>query len=270
MTLPSFAEMQPLEGQFKAMVRRRRRQPDPPPPPPTGPTAAPWGFALVVIALLAITLLLGGCVQLDTTVQFPAPGRLQLQQTSRSATGQPLPWQQQLASALRSTPWSIRQNHGELLLQAPVLPAPDALALLRTTLRSAADLAALPLPEPQLELRERNWLLGVRQQVHLSLDLRAVQALPGLQLTLQFEPASLRSVRHAMPQSVQQLPASRRQRERLRWPLQPGAVNELDLACWRWSKLGLGALLIAALLALSAGLQRLRLAAGFGLPQLPA
>jgi hypothetical protein len=47
-------------------------------------------------------------------------------------------------------------------------------------------------------------------------------------------------------------------------------VNRLELVCWRGSRLGLGALGVALLLALVSLLQRLRLAAGFGLPQLPA
>ncbi|MDA0964489.1 MAG: DUF3153 domain-containing protein, partial [Cyanobacteria bacterium] len=58
--------------------------------------------------------------------------------------------------------------------------------------------------------------------------------------------------------------------EAVRWRLEPGAVNTLQLSCWRWSKLGLGTLAISLLLLLVALLQRLRIAAGFGLPQLPA
>jgi hypothetical protein len=52
--------------------------------------------------------------------------------------------------------------------------------------------------------------------------------------------------------------------------LQPSALNRLELSCWRWSRLGLGAVGVALLLGLVSLLQRLRLAAGFGLPQLPA
>jgi hypothetical protein len=190
MTLPSLGEMQPLEGEFKAMARsrRRRRQSDEPPPPPTGPTQAPLGFALVAIALLLITVLLGGCVQLETTIQLPSPGRLQISQTSLSATGQPLPWQQQLAVALRQTPLRITADHGRQTLTAPVLPAADALALLGSSLQDAARLAGVSLPEPQLSLKERNWLLGVRQQLVIELDLRQLQPLPGLSLTVQLEP----------------------------------------------------------------------------------
>jgi hypothetical protein len=52
--------------------------------------------------------------------------------------------------------------------------------------------------------------------------------------------------------------------------LQPGAINQLQFSCWRWSRLGLGALVIGVLLVVVAVLQRLKLAAGFGPPQLPA
>jgi hypothetical protein len=272
MTLPSLGEMQPLEGEFKAMARsrRRRRLPEEPPPPPTGPTQAPLGFAVVAIALLLITVLLGGCVQLETSLKLPSPGRLQLTQTSLSATGRPLPWQQQLAVALRQTPLRISANHGRQTLTAPVLPAPDALALLGSSLQQGARLAGVSLPEPQLSLQERNWLLGVRQQLLLELDLRQLQPLPGLSLTVQLEPMRPRAVRLAEPLPAVASVSGRAQSPRLRWSLQPGALNRLELSCWRWSRLGLGGLAIALLLVLVSGLQRLRLAAGFGLPQLPA
>lgn len=272
MTLPSLGEMQPLEGEFKAMARsrRRRRQSDEPPPPPTGPTQAPLGFALVAIALLLITVLLGGCVQLETTIQLPSPGRLQISQTSLSATGQPLPWQQQLAVALRQTPLRITADHGRQTLTAPVLPAADALALLGSSLQDAARLAGVSLPEPQLSLKERNWLLGVRQQLVIELDLRQLQPLPGLSLTVQLEPMRPRAVRLAEPLPAVASVSGRVQTPRLRWSLQPGALNRLQLSCWRWSRLGLGGLAIALLLVMVSVLQRLRLAAGFGLPQLPA
>lgn len=272
MTLPSLGEMQPLEGEFKAMARsrRRRRLPEEPPPPPTGPTQAPLGFALVAIALLLITVLLGGCVQLETSLNLPSPGRLQLTQTSLSATGRPLPWQQQLAVALRQTPLRITADHGRQTLTAPVLPAPDALALLGSSLQQGARLAGVSLPEPQLSLQERNWLLGVRQQLQLELDLRQLQPLPGLSLTVQLEPMRPRAVRLAEPLPAVASVSGRAQSPRLRWSLQPGALNRLELSCWRWSRLGLGGLAIALLLVMVSVLQRLRLAAGFGLPQLPA
>lgn len=255
MTLPSLAEVKPLEGQYTGIARRRRRGPPPPPPPPTGPTSAPWGFAVVALALLLLTVLLGGCVDLDTQLRFPAPGRVQISQVSRSSSGRPLPWQQQLA---------------ERLGPSRPLPAPQALALLSNSLEQAAELAAVDLPPPELILQERNWLLGVRQSFRCSLDLRGVEPLPGLHLSLELEPLALRAVRRAQPLPAEAVSRRGKAPAQVRWPLQPGAVNSFEFSCWRWSRLGLGALLIALLLALVALLQRLRLAAGFGLPQLPA
>jgi hypothetical protein len=47
-------------------------------------------------------------------------------------------------------------------------------------------------------------------------------------------------------------------------------LNRLELRCWRWSPLGLGGCVIALILPLVLGLQRLRRQLGFGLPELPA
>ena len=271
MTLPSLAEVQPLEGQAQALARRRRRPIAPPPPaPPTGPTTAPWGFALVALALLLITALLGGCVDLETSLRFTAPGQLQISQSSQSSTGSPLPWQRQLAADLQASAWKQRQNHGELQLRAPALPARQALDLLASTVKQGAALAAVDLPDPDFALIERNWLLGVRQRFHCSLDLRGLQPLPGLQLSLSLEPLPQRAVRRAEPLPVQVKRSSQGNSSALVWRLQPGSMNQLDFTCWRWSRLGVWALLIGLLLALVALLQRLKLAAGFGPPQLPA
>lgn len=276
MTLPSLGEMEPLEGEFKAMARsrRRRRPEDDPPPPPTGPTRAPLGFAVVALVLLLLTALLGGCVQLDTTLRLPSPGRVQITQTSLSGTGRPLPWQRQLGEALQGTPLRLSVDQGRQTLTSPVLPAADGLELWRTSLQTGARLAGQTLPDPQLHLSERNWLLGVRQQLRIELDLRQLEALPGLRLRLELEPLPLRAVRLAEP-----LPAEARSRTgaargglppRVRWTLQPGALNRLETSSWRWSRLGLGGLAVAVLLVVVSVLQRLRLAAGFGLPQLPS
>ncbi|MEY4359168.1 MAG: hypothetical protein RLZZ631_654 [Cyanobacteriota bacterium] len=270
MTLPTLGEMQPLEGQVKALARRRRRLPPPPPAPPTGPTRAPLGFALVAIALLLITVLLGGCVDLETSLRFPAPGRVQISQTSLSSTGRSLPWQRQLAADLHDQPLQQRQELGRLQLRAKALPAAEALALLSNTIERGAALAALDLPPPQFSLQERNWLLGVRQQFRCQLDLRGLQPLPGLQLSVDLAPLPLRAVRQAEPLPALATPHHKGQPDQVVWTLQPGALNALTFSCWRWSRLGVGALLIALLLALVALLQRLKLAAGFGPPQLPA
>ena len=272
MTLPSLGEMKPLEGELKAMARqrRRRRRPPEPPPPPTGPTQAPVGFAVVAVLLLLITALLGGCVDLETQLHFPAPGRLQFEQRSQSLTDQPLPWQAQWRQTLRGRSLKVHQDHGLLEVRSPVLPAAQALRLLEDSLAQGAELANLDLPAPELQFSERNWLIGVRQQLILRLDLETLQPLPGLKLSVDMDPMALRAIQASGPIPAQALRRAKDEPEAVRWRLQPGSVNTLQLSCWRWSKLGLGSLAITLLLLLVALLQRLRLAAGFGLPQLPA
>ncbi len=271
MTLPSLAELEGLEGASRPLARRRRSQAPPPPAPPTGPTRPPWGLALLAGLVLLLTVLLGGCVRLDASLHFPGPGRLQISQSSLSATGRSLPWQRQWAAALgTSSRLRLRQDQGLQTLSAPVLPGAQALALLEASWATGARLAGLELPPPRLRLEEHNWLLGVQQHVSVELDLRDVPALPGLDLHLHLDPVGPRAVRLAQPLPARAVSARGTPAHSLDWTLQPGALNRLELRCWRWSRLGLGSLAIAALLALALLLQRLRRLAGFGLPELPA
>lgn len=264
-SLPSLGEMQSLGSDVQALASRRRRQrPSAPPPPPTGPTSAPWGFALVAIALLLLTVLLGGCVQVDTTLHLAGPGRVQVLQTSQSSTDHALPWQRHLAASQRDSGLQAQLRHGRLAWRSQVLPAEQALALLQNSLEQSAESAGLTLPSPHLKLKERNWLLGVRQQLDVQVDLTALEPLPGLGLRLIVEPLALRAVQAADPSPAQAAGAG------VRWSLQPGAINSFSARCWRWSRLGLGSLVILLLLAVVLLLQRLRVWAGYGLPELPA
>ncbi len=264
--VPSLGDLELVEGRSPMQGWRRRPKPEPPPPPPVGTTTMPWGFALVAVALLLITTLLAGCVQVETSLNFPAPGRLQITQTSTSATGQALPWQRDLAAALGGGSVVVERDHGRQSLRNRALPADQALAWLGQSLGRGAALAGVNLPKPELTLRERNWLIGVQQHMELAIDLTAVKSLPGLDLAFRFAPLELQAVQLATPNPVQAGPRA----HDLRWRLETGALNRLAWRTWRWSRLGLGALAVVLLLGLALLLQRLRLRAGYGFPQLPA
>lgn len=115
----------------------------------------------------------------------------------------------------------------------------------------AAGEAGESVPAPRLEVRERNWLVGVDQRVWLDLDLRELPPLPAVDLSIGLESVRAAAVRHAEPETVQAAIGSR-----LIWPLRLGSLNRLELRCWRWSPLGLGGCAIALLLPLVLGLQR--------------
>lgn len=270
LTLPTLGEAESLQLRANAgsMGRRRPRQEEAPPPPPVGPTQVPWGFAVLLSVLLLLAALLGGCMQVSTAVHFPAPGRIQLEQTFSSTTGQRLPWQDQYVKGIRALPHRLDQRGGELRLRSPVLSSKQAAAWLQESVGVAARLGGLEFPPPALSLQERNWLIGVRQQLLFELDLSATGPWPGVELELRLEPLALGSVRLAEPLAPRAELGSGR--SVVVWSLRSGAVNRLELRAWRWSRLGLGSVVIVLVLALVLILQRLRWQVGFRLPELPA
>ncbi|MFZ0409552.1 MAG: DUF3153 domain-containing protein [Cyanobium sp.] len=276
LTLPDLGQQGAmLEGSGASVTARRRRRPPPEPPPPVGPTSAPVGFAAMVAVLLALLLLLpllGGCMEVRSELRFEGPGRLQLSHRLRSDSGQLTPWQRRFAEALRAGPPPFQsQRQGEVqVISTAVLPADQALAALRRSLDVAAELAGVNLPVAELQWRERNWLVGVRQSVSLVVDLTALPPLAGVDLSLRLVPVSAAAVLSASPQPVRPLSRQPGGEPQLLWPLQAGQRNALQLRCWRWSRLGLGACAIALALALVSLLQRIRLKLGYGLPELPA
>lgn len=269
LSLPDLGNAPPLETLAAASgAVRRSRRPEPPPPPPVGPTRAPLGFAALAGLLLLLLLLasmLGGCVEVRTELRFAGPGRLQVSHELRSLSGTPGPWQQRLAARLAGAGFHASRSGGLTRLEGGVLPAEAALEELAASFREAAVLADLPLPLPSIDFHERNWLLGVRQHLSFSIDLRDLPPLPGLALSIDLHPLGQRGLDRAEP-----LAPERSGPGHLRWPLQPGQINTLSVHGWRWSPLGLGSMAIALLLPLVLLLQRLRRQLGFGLPELPA
>jgi hypothetical protein len=279
LTLPDLGEAEPLAGRLQQIARSRRARANPPPPPapPVGPTRAPVGFAALVLCLLLLGLLLGGCVQIRAELQFGAPGRLQLVEELSPPPGHPASsLQRRFADSLRQrglrtqppSPGPSMPGSGLERLAGPMQPASDTLTLLGNSLVEAGRLAGITIEPPSLRWRERNWLVGVRQELTLELDLRGVEPVPGLAASIDLRPLRQRAVRLATPEPVQ--PLVQADRPSLRWPLRLGALNQLQVSCWRWSPLGLGAVAVGILLAVVLLLAGLRQRLGFGWPQLPA
>jgi len=164
-------------------------------------------------------------VRVDTAFDFRSPGRVRVLQQ----------WQSPAAETS-----TVLVGPSTNLLLAPALES-----WLQQQVQGAAQLLGEPLPEPELQWRERNWLVGVQQKLELQWDLTAVKAVPGLELHLHLQPFAERSVQRARPEVAQEGAT------RLDWQPQPAMTNRLVLRCWRWSALGLGAVAIAALLSLT-------------------
>ncbi len=266
LTLPDLAGTEAAMGsQLGTLPRRSRKRPAGPPPPPVGPTRAPVGFAVVVLVLIVLGLLLGGCGAAHTELRFAGPGRLQLSEHLQLEGPTPAPWQRRLSTNLQRHGFTQSQQGPELVLRGPVLPSRQALDQLSVAFSQAAAQANLPLTPPRLELQSRNWLLALEERYDLEFDLSRLGPWGALDLALELDGLSPRAVQLAAPRPVQQ----QRQGPALLWPLQAGSSNRLVVHRWRWNPLGVGAVLVALVLVLSLGLQHLRRLLGFGLPELP-
>ncbi len=231
--------------------RRRSRKPPPPPPPPTGPTRPPAiGFALFAAAVLfGITLLLSGCVRIDADLDLAGPGHLQMQWDIRNHSGRLQPWQERFEQELHKQLPDLLISHpdpGALRISSRVISATGLQSDLDRMVELAAETTGLALNAPTIQLRERNWLIGVDQDLRLALDLSGLPDIPGLEITLNLNdmpsPALLHSGEHAI----------------------------LEERRWHWIPLGLGSLAVLLLLLLSLGLQSRRRLLGFGFPELPS
>lgn len=271
LTLPRLDQAPPLEGVTAGGRSRARPKAEMPPPPPVGPTRSPIGFAAVVVALLVgllLSSLLTGCMRLETQIDFAGPGRVHLRHRLEPSAGTPLPFQKSLAAALSAEdpPYQVIQKAAATLLVSPLLTPEKAMRSLEQTVGQAAVLAGLSLPAPALQWQETNWLVGVHQHIQITLDLRTLPSLPGLDLRMRLSPLDRRAIRTALPLAVQEARGS----TALIWPLRVGETNTLEIQCWRWSPLGLGGVVIAVGLFLVVQVQRMRVRLGMGLPELPA
>ena len=231
--------------------RRRSRKPPPPPPPPTGPTQAPaLGFAVLVTAvLLALTVVLSGCVHMQADLTSPAPDRLQLTWEIQSSTDQLLPWQQRFEKKLEPLRSDLTLDHphpGAQRITTAALPSATFRSTLIQALALLSNSAGIDLPPPQIRLIERNWLVGVQQRLSLRLDLDQLPELPGFDLALELNHGQVNQTLHG------------------------GESIDLEVTSWRWNPLGLGSLVVAVLLLLSLLLQGVRRRLGFGFPELPS
>ena len=236
--------------------------------PPTGPTRGlQIGFASLVVAILmGLTILLSGCVQITTKINFLGPDRVSLDWKISSYSQQKLSWQEQFEESLRHSGIKLQiqnDSKGQQIISAPRLTSEQANLLLQKTFSSAEEASGLELKQPHLRLNESNWLIGIQQVFQLDIDLRGLLEIPGLNLSVVISPSPARS-------NVQTSPIIHRSyRDEIRWELQPGGLNQLTLRRWQWNSLAIGIIVAILLMAASLILQGIRLKLGFGFTELP-
>ncbi len=251
-------------NQLKINTKKKKKEPS----PPTGPTRAlSKGFSSMVLIILAIlTLLLSGCVQIKNEIFLPAPDQIQFNWAIQSNTMKLLPWQIEFASSLRRNMPNIditSESRGQQKIRTPSMRSKDANITLQKLFSTAIESTGLDIVPPELSLREKNWLIGVQQNVKLNIDLKELPIIPGLEFFIIINNPSNNLELNSIPIQAEQ------DKDGVTWKIQQGKTNTLNFYQWKWNKLGIGIIIVLTLLFLTLILQSIRVNMGFGFPELP-
>ncbi len=237
--------------------------------PPTGSTKyLSIGFTVFsCIILCLLTILLSGCVEFNTEIEVNGPDRIKMAWDTESNSSALIPWQENLNSSLKNLypKISVETNieEGRQLIKAPSQSSKEANKTLKSIVNVAAKSAGFDPPIVDLNLAEKNWLIGVDQKLNLNIDLSEIPEVPGLKLGIIINSFQKKESPKGYP-----LPANVLNKQ-IRWPLKTGSRNNLSFHKWQWNPIGIGTILILLIMSLSMLLQYLRLEMGLGFPELP-
>jgi len=264
--IPSLSIEDPLSS-FK--VLKKKNSEEIPKHIPTGQTRSfKSGFTLSsLLVIILLTILLSGCVQFTTKVELTGADRIKMGWDIKSNSKKKLPWQEEFeASIERIEPKVALQTHhdGQQIIESRSISSKDANILLNETISVAAGIAGIEIPTANIELVEKNWIVGIKQTLNLHVDLTSLPEIPKLKLAVSIAPPSkIQGVPNSYPKKTTLI------KNQFNWELQEGTVNTLSLQKWHWSKLGIGSVVVFILMTLSMILQRIKLQMGFGFPELP-
>ncbi len=237
--------------------------------PPTGPTKnLTTGFSIVVlIILILLTILLSGCVEITSTIETPAPNRVKMSWDIESNSHIHMQWQKDFATSLKKDlpkATILKEPNGFQKIEFPVETSIEANKILNKIVETASITSGFKIMPPILELKERNLIFSVKQNLRLYFDLTNLPNIPGLKLTIVFQPKLSEKNFSSNPLKV-----TFNENNQAIWILKTGEKNELNIINWKWSRIGIGTLLVLLITGISLSLQKIRVQMGFGYPELP-
>jgi hypothetical protein len=226
-----------------------------------------WSGRVVWIALIAFAL--SGCVKYDVGITFDSPTQgtiaqhVQLDERfTRVNSGAAQAWLANIEQRARQVRGKARRvSSKEVLVTIPFSTGQELEKRFNTFFDAKAKVKTsrkveLPPIESHLTVQQGNFLLLERRKLIYDVDLRSLGvASPQGEvlvdssplLDLQFELTTPWGAKNVVrPGSV----ASRRVGKQLVWMLQPGQKNHLEAAFWMPSPLGIGTVIIIAIVAI--------------------
>jgi len=227
------------------------------------------------LVLLLASLLLSGCVKSDLAINFQGQSggeivqHIQLSDQLTTLNG---PTTQQWFSAIkrqaRQLQGRVKQSEQEISVVIPFDNGADLQAKLNQFLSAAFQTpgqstagSQLELLQSHLQVKQQNFLFLLRNRLTYDLDLRSlgVQSPKGnlllnpeslLKLTFRLNtPWGAQTVNTPNSSNEGITPDVVQQGQQLAWHLQPGQLNHLEAVFWYPSPIGIGAVVIALLVA---------------------
>ena len=256
-----------IDSSIKSSFRKTKKKKKKFNHPPTGPTKnLDFGFSIItLLAILLLTFLLSGCVNISTNLSITGPDRLKLSLDIDSNSGEIIPWQTEFENNLtkKNSILKIKNNENKQHFESPTIRFEEANNLLNQIASVASKTSGFNVNKPEIILNNRNWIIGTRQNLKIYFDLRELPIIPGLKMNLIIHDIDNKN-------NFKTKPLEPNFKKGLTiFPLEIGQINELEVSNWKWNQIPVGIILIIAITLLSLSLQRFRLQMGFGFPELP-
>ena len=257
-------EMGPsLKSSFRKSKKKKERIKH----PPTGPTKSlDFGFSIItLLIILLLTFLLGGCVDISTTLSVKGPDRLKISLDIDSNSGKSIPWQMEFEDNLTKEHSILKlQNYEDSQhFESPTIRFEEASILLQQIASAASKTSGFNINKPEIITNNKNWIIGTNQNFKIYFDLREIPKMPGLKINIITHDVGKKNNFKSKPLE----PTF--QNGLIYFPLKIGHINQLEISNWKWNQITVGTILIITVTLLSLSLQRFRLQMGLGFPELP-
>ena len=235
--------------------------------PPTGPTKSlDLGFSiLTLLIIIVITFLLSGCVEISTKLNITRADRLNISLDIASNSEELIPWQVEFAKNLsqENSLLKIQEENNHQYIESKPIRFEEVNDLFNQVTSAAISTSGFNINNPTITVKNKNWIIGSRQNLKFYFDLTKFPKIPGLRINVIINNTSKNNNFKSFPLNATL------EKDLISLPIQIGDVNHFQVSYWKWNKISLGIILIILLTLSSTILQKFRLKLGFGFPELP-
>ena len=256
-----------MEPSLKSSFRQAKKKKEKTNHPPTGPTKnLDVGFSIIALLIISLlTFLLSGCVDISTNLSIAGSDRLKISLDIESLSSKSIPWQIEFANnfAKEQSVLKMQIEENKQHFESPTIRFEEGNQLLQELTSVASKTSGFDIVKPEIITNRKNWIIGTKQNLKISFDLRALPKIPGLKLSLIMH--GIDNKNHFRTKPLE----ANLQKGLALLPLKIGQINQLEVSYWHWNQISVGIILIISLIIISIFLQRLRLKMGLGFPELP-